>query len=126
MGIERLFRFGVVDHALEIDDNCRFVADYPCVVTGREQGNITRLAVEFRAVIHAHTHCARDVILKVRSLATPGFCDGLDGFRPSPAGSNIARPTVAPPILINSKRPFGNSRTSSGVPKLFSSAFFIL
>jgi hypothetical protein len=38
-------------------------------------------------------------------------------------GSNTARPMVAPPILINSRRPIGNLRTSSGVPKFLSSAF---
>src|SRR5262245_35611607 len=37
-------------------------------------------------------------------------------------GSNTARPTVAPPILISSTRPFGNSRISSGFPKPLTSA----
>src|SRR5271157_454927 len=40
-------------------------------------------------------------------------------------GSKMPRPTVAPPTLISSRRPFGNSRTSSGFPKLFNSALFM-
>src|SRR5207253_413786 len=37
-------------------------------------------------------------------------------------GSKIARPIMAPPMRISSTRPLGNSRTSSGLPKLFNSA----
>jgi hypothetical protein len=50
-----------------------------------------------------------------------GWID-VDHFQP---GSKMARPTIAPPTLMSSSRPLGNSRTSSGFPKLFSSAFFI-
>ena len=32
----RSVRPGVVDHSLEIDHDCRFVADDPCIVAGRQ------------------------------------------------------------------------------------------
>src|SRR2546425_444430 len=42
----------------------------------------------------------------------------LDHFQP---GSNLARPTVAPPILTTSILPFSNFRTSSGELRCFTS-----
>src|SRR5215510_14510311 len=47
-------------------------------------------------------------------------CTDVDHFQP---GSKTARPTVAPPILMSSSLPFGNSRTSSGLRKSLHSAF---
>src|SRR5689334_12237544 len=41
-------------------------------------------------------------------------------------GSNTARPMTAPPTLMSSRRPRGNSRTSSGSPKLLRSAVSVV
>src|SRR5262245_65706913 len=56
-------------------------------------------------------------------LVLASGCTELDQRQP---GSNTARPTIAPPTLISSTRPFGNSRTSSGLRKSLCSAWFMV
>ena len=51
---------GVVDHALEIDDDRGLVADHPSVVPRRQQRHITRAAVKLGAVVHANPQYAGD------------------------------------------------------------------
>lgn len=43
---------GVVDHALEINDDGGFITDGPGIVTRGQQRDIAWFAVEFGAVIH--------------------------------------------------------------------------
>src|ERR1051325_11148333 len=66
MGTRRARRklpgFCVVEHALEVDDHGRLVADHPGVVARGQQRDVARLAIEFRAVVHADAQHARDVI----------------------------------------------------------------
>ena len=50
-------------------------------------------------------------------LRTPFPDNKIPADRLNQPGSKMARPTVAPPILMSSSRPLGNSRTSSGSPR---------
>ncbi len=81
----RLLRLRVLQHPLEIHHHHGFVADNPPIVARRQQRDITRLAIELRAVIHAHAQHARNVVLKMRRLAALRFRHRLYGRRPSPS-----------------------------------------
>lgn len=58
----------------------------------------------------------------IESVGLRSFCFFASGWtelahlQPS---SKTALPTVAPPTLMSSTRPFGNSRTSSDLPKIY-------
>ena len=91
-------------------------------MAARQQRDVPRLAIELGAVVHLDAQHARHVILEVGRLAALGFGDRLDRGCPAQPGWSTSRPTTAPPTLTRSTRPLGNSRTSSGTPKLLSSA----
>ena len=78
--------FGVVDHAGDIDNHDRLVADHPGVVAGRQQRDIAGAELVLAAVVHAHPEAAGYVILEMRRLAALGTGDVLDVRRPAPAG----------------------------------------
>jgi len=105
--------------SLEIDDHDILVSDHPGIVPGRQERDIARLAHQFRSVIHHDLQGSRHVVLEMGGFATLCFCDRLDGLGPTPPGSSVARPMVAPPIVINSTLPFGKFRTSSALEKSF-------
>jgi hypothetical protein len=75
---------GIIDHALEIDDNGGLIADHPGVVTARQERDVAGPAIEFRAVVHADAQHASDVILEMRCLAACGLGNWLDRGRPTP------------------------------------------
>src|SRR5262245_29029776 len=76
---------GVVEHALEVDNDGRLVADYPSIVTAGQQRHIARLAIELGAVVHLDPQHAGHVVLKVRRLAALGLRQRLHGCGPAPA-----------------------------------------
>ena len=65
-------------------------------MTGGQQGDVAWLAVEFRAVVHANSQDARDVILKMRRFTALGFGDWLNGCRPAPARLKDGTPNGRP------------------------------
>ena len=73
-----LMRFGVFDHAGNINYHHRFVADDPRVVSRREQRDFARPEFLCATVVHQHVEPAADVILQVGRFAAFGFYDGLD------------------------------------------------
>jgi len=65
----------VINHPLEVDDDCRLVAHNPCIMSGGKQGNIAGFAVELRPIVHPNPQDTGNMILKVGSFTTFGFGD---------------------------------------------------
>jgi hypothetical protein len=86
VGTSVLWRFGVVGEALPIDDDAGLVADDPCVVAGRQDGEIAGTVFHFLAAVgHDEFHSPGDEVAGMRGLAAIGLRDGLDVLGPAPA-----------------------------------------
>lgn len=119
----QLLRFRVIAHPLKVHDDYWLVSHHPTVVPRGQEGYVTWSTIKLTSVIHANSQHSRHVVLKMWGFAALGLGMGWTDVDHRQPGSKTALPIVATPILISSMRPFGNSRTSSGFPKLFSSAF---
>ena len=67
----------VVDHPLEIHDDCRLVSYHPGVMARGEERNVARTAFELGSVVHYN----QEIDGETRETAAPDLRDARDGKR---------------------------------------------
>src|SRR6266581_3576610 len=76
---------GVVREALPVDHHAGLAADDPCVVPGRDHGEVARAELRLLPVVHDDLHPAGYEVAHVRRLAAFGLRDRFDVLGPLPA-----------------------------------------
>jgi hypothetical protein len=109
--------FGVIDHALEIHDDRRFVANYPGIVPYRQERDIAGMASQTNPIVHQDLDGARNLVLKVRGFAALGLGQRLDRRGPFPSWLKSSAANHRATDLYNFHFPMGKAPDFTRLPK---------